>query len=450
MMNESMNPEKQAVSTKSAMSIVFLVVFIDLLGFGIVLPLVPLVTDGYLASRPQLDKDISIALLFSLFSLMQFLFSPFWGRLSDRIGRRPILLMSLTGSVVFYGLFAVACYLPLDAGYWAVGLMLLSRIGAGIAGASVSTASAVIADSTTKENRAKGMGLIGVAFGIGFTFGPLIAFAVLTLFPSTSVNEAIGLDPAYAWVPGATASLLSLMALIVAVLKLPETRKQDSTPHGPRSFMSFGRTLQVLKMPAIGPLILVYFLSIFAFANYEATLSRFTKDVFGFDVKQNFLVFAGVGVVLMIAQGGFYRRFAGKVTELRLMLIGLACMLAGLGSLLVFAFFAHQLNEMAAGPTGFQWLFYLSSAIAVFGFAFVNPSVSAMISKRASASQQGEVLGVNQSSTAVARILGPAVGSLVYGVHPSHAVPFAAAVGLLLLVLFLVPVIRRDDAVSVS
>jgi DHA1 family tetracycline resistance protein-like MFS transporter len=447
-----MDTEKKAGSTKSAMSIVFLVVFIDLLGFGIVLPLVPLVTDGYLASRPQIEKDISIALLFSLFSLMQFIFSPFWGRLSDRIGRRPILLVSLSGSVVFYAMFAVACFLPLDAGYWAVGLMLLSRIGAGIAGASVSTASAVIADSTTKENRAKGMGLIGVAFGIGFTFGPLIAFAVLTLFPSQSVNEAIGLDPAYAWVPGATASVLSLMALIVALLKLPETRKPDSTPHGPRSFMSFGRSLSVLKIPAIGPLILVYFLAIFAFANYEATLSRFTKDVFGFDVKQNFLVFAGVGVVLMIAQGGFYRRFAGKVPELRLMLIGLICMLAGLASLLAFAFFAYQLKEANAGaaPAGLQWLFYLFSAVAVFGFAFVNPSISAMISKRASASQQGEVLGVNQSSTAIARILGPAVGSLVYGVHPSHAVPFAAAVGLLLLVLFLVPVIRRDNAVSVT
>ncbi len=449
-MNESMNQEKPVGSTKSAMLIVFLVVFIDLLGFGIVLPLVPLVTDGYLSTRPAFEKNISIALLFSLFSLMQFLFSPFWGRLSDRIGRRPILLISLTGSVTFYALFAIACFLPLDAGYWAVGLMLLSRIGAGIAGASVSTAAAVIADSTTKENRAKGMGLIGVAFGIGFTFGPLIAFAVLTMFPSTSVNEAIGLDPAYAWVPGATASVLSLMALIVAVLKLPETRKPDSTPHGPRTFMGFGRSLEILKMPAIGPLILAYFLAIFAFANYEATLSRFTKDVFTFNVKQNFLVFAGVGVVLMIAQGGFYRRFAGKVSELRLMMIGLGFMLAGLGSLLVFAYFMYQLKEMDAAPTGFHWVFYVASAVAVFGFAFVNPSVSAMISKRASASQQGEVLGVNQSSTAIARILGPAVGTLVYDVHASHAVPFAAAVGLLLLVLFLVPVIRRDDAVSVS
>jgi MFS transporter, DHA1 family, tetracycline resistance protein len=444
-----MNEEKPVGSSKSAMLIVFLVVFIDLLGFGIVLPLVPLVTDGYLASRPQIEKDISIALLFSLFSLMQFLFSPYWGRLSDRIGRRPILLISLSGSVVFYTLFAIACYLPLDAGYWAVGLMLVSRIGAGIAGASVSTAAAVIADSTTKENRAKGMGLIGVAFGIGFTFGPLIAFAVLTLFPSNLVNQAIGLDPAYAWVPGATAAILSFVSLAVAYSRMPETRQPNSTPHGPRGFISFGRSLNVLKMPAVGPLILAYFLAIFAFANYEATLSRFTKDVFLFDVKQNFLVFAGVGVVLMIAQGGFYRRFAGKVSEVRLMMIGLGCMLAGLGSLLVFAFFSHQLHEMAAAPSGFQWLFYLSSAIAVFGFAFVNPSVSAMISKRADPNQQGEVLGVNQSSTAIARILGPAVGSLVYGVHPSHAVPFAAAVGLLLLVLFLVPVIRRDNAVSV-
>ena len=420
--------------------------FIDLLGFGIVLPLVPLVTDGYLAQQTPFAKDLAIALLFSLFSLMQFLFSPVWGRLSDRIGRRPILMMSLIGSVVFYALFAAACALPLESTWLAVGLMLVSRIGAGIAGASVSTASAVIADSTPPEGRAKGMGLIGAAFGIGFTFGPLIAFAVLSLFPYEAVNRDIGIDPAFAWVPGATASALSLVALALAWFLLPETLKPGTEPHAPRRLFSLQRSIEVLKMPSVGPLVLTYFLAIFAFANFEGTLSRFTKDVFGFDVKQNFLVFAGVGLVLVIAQGGFYRRFAGKLSEVRLMTVGLALMMVGLGALAAVAYFSFQLRELGTAQSVFQWQFYAAAAVAVFGFAFVNPSIAALISKRADPTRQGEVLGVNQSFTAIARILGPLVGNLVYGVHISRAVPFAVAVVLLVFVLFLIPVIRRGDA----
>jgi len=433
-------------SNRSALLVVFLVVFIDLLGFGIVLPLVPLVSDGYLVDYSQGQKDLAIGLLFSLFSLMQFVFSPVWGRLSDRIGRRPILLMSLGGSVVFYALFAVACAIPTDMGLLAVGLMLLSRIGAGIAGASVSTASAVIADSTTPENRAKGMGLIGAAFGIGFTFGPLLAFAVLSLFPDPASGEAerIGIDPKYAWIPAATASCLSLLSLLLAVLRMPETLKPGTTPHADRRGFSLTRSADVLKMPSVGPLILMYFLAIFAFANFEATLSRFTKDVFGFNVKQNFLVFAGVGCVLMVAQGGFYRRFAGKMNELSLLRAGLVMMFLGLGGMGTVAYLAWQVKETGGTTSPFQWQLYLAAGVAVFGFAFVNPSVAGLVSRRADPTRQGEVLGVNQSFTAIGRILGPLLGNLVYGIHPSHALPFAAAVGVLLIVVLLLPVAGRE------
>src|SRR2546421_12547000 len=133
-------------SPGAALLIVFVVVFIDLLGFGIVLPIMPRLAEDYLAGYSQAEQGVVIGVLFSVFSLMQFVFSPMWGRLSDRIGRRPILLVSLTGSVVFYALFGVAVSLPAGAAPAALGLMLLSRIGAGVAGASVSTAAAVIAD----------------------------------------------------------------------------------------------------------------------------------------------------------------------------------------------------------------------------------------------------------------------------------------------------------------
>src|SRR3954470_8942518 len=171
-------------ATKGALLIVWLVVFIDLLGFGIVLPVMPRQAEPYLAELGLSSnaKGAVIGILFSVFSLMQFVFSPVWGRISDRIGRRPVLLISLLGSVVFYALYGVAVSLPAGSAGLALGLMLASRIGAGIAGASVGTAAAVIADSTPPEKRAKGMALIGIAFGAGFTFGPLIAYFGLTLF----------------------------------------------------------------------------------------------------------------------------------------------------------------------------------------------------------------------------------------------------------------------------
>ncbi len=433
-------------SPRSALLVVFLVVFIDLLGFGIVLPLMPLYADLYLGGYGESARGFVIGALYSSFSLMQFVFSPIWGRVSDRIGRRPILILGLSGSVVFYALFAVASTIPATQSTLAIALLLASRVGAGIAGASVSTASAVIADSTPPEKRSKGMALIGAAFGIGFTFGPLLAFAGLTLFPAPgpAAPDKLDIDPAYAWVPGAMASALSLVATVIAVLKLPETLDPANQNREPRAFFSLGRSIAVLKLPAVGPPILAYFLAIFAFANFEATLALFTNKVFGYGVRQNFLVFAGVGLVLMVAQGGFYRRFAGKTSDTRLMGVGLVMMFVGLGGLAVVAFLAYQIRQAGGSPAQFTWVLYLAAAVAVFGFAFVNPSVAALVSKRADPSRQGEILGVNQSFAALGRILGPFVGSVVFEQHPSRVLPYAVAVGVLLLVVALFPVVSRD------
>jgi MFS family permease len=167
-----------------ALGIVFLVVFIDLLGFGIVLPLLPRYAQDF---RPEGMSDfatgVMVGVLMSSFSLMQFIFSPIWGRISDRVGRRPILLLGLGGSVVFYALFGVASGMTgPDEKTLGLILMFVSRVGAGIAGATIATAQAVIADCTTPERRSRGMALIGAAFGIGFTFGPLIAYFGESLF----------------------------------------------------------------------------------------------------------------------------------------------------------------------------------------------------------------------------------------------------------------------------
>ena len=419
-------PEPAAPQTpRFALLIVFLTVFIDLLGFGIVLPVMPRQAEPYLTAigASPLAAGGMIGLLFSVFSLMQFIFSPILGRLSDRYGRRPLLILSLLGSVVFYAFYGYAVSLPQEQAALALGLMLFSRIGAGIAGASVGTAAAVIADCTTPERRARGMALIGIAFGAGFTLGPLIAFFGLAMFDQRP------------WGVGALASLLSLGALLLAVFVFRETRVPGRK--AAKDFFSLSRTLAVLGMPAVGSLILTYFLAIFAFANFEATLARFTRSAFGMNDDGNFLVFAAIGTVLMVA-GGLYRPLAKRLPETTLMLVGLVLMVLGLGGLggvawLIFQAAGGSAAAMVAAggeaaSAGLRTAFYLASALGVWGFAFVNPSVSALISRSADPEEQGEVLGVNQSFASLGRILGPLAGSLLFAVHPSHVLPFVAAV----------------------
>lgn len=416
-MTDTSNPPKKALL------IVFLVVFIDLLGFGIVLPILPRLAEGHLKDVPQYRGAI-IGALMSSFSLMQFIFSPMWGRISDRIGRRPILLLGLGGSVVFYALFGYACTLS-DA-MLAIVLMLAARVGAGIAGASVGTAAAVIADCTTPETRAKGMALIGIAFGGGFALGPLIAYFGLELFAHAP------------WAVGAIASILSAVAFVMALLLLPETRRRAAAA-GERAFFSIHRTLGVLKNPVIGPLVLIYFLTLFAFANFEVTLALFTKSAFHLSDRDNFMVFAYVGVVLLTA-GGLYRPLVKKRPESLLLSLGIGMLLLGMGGLGTVAFGASML--FGETTLSLKPLFYLASTVAVIGFAFVNPSVSALISKRADPERQGEILGVNQGCASLARILGPMAGSLAFYAHPSRVVPYALAALTLVVVVMLLPLLK--------
>jgi MFS family permease len=407
------------------MLIVWLVVFIDLLGFGIVLPVMPRQAEPYLTGLSPEGRGVVIGVLFSVFSLMQFVFSPVWGRISDRIGRRPVLLISLLGSVVFYALYGYAVTLPADQAMLAIGLMLASRIGAGIAGASVGTAAAVIADCTPPEKRAKGMALIGIAFGMGFTLGPLIAYFGLALFASQP------------WGVGALASGLSAVALLIAAAIFKETRTPDNKAG--KDFFSVARTAEVLRMPGVGPLVLIYFLAIFAFANFEATLALLTQAAFDMSDEDNFLVFATVGAVLTFA-GGAYRPLTKKHPVTKLLTFGVVLMVLGLAGLGAVAWFAA-----VPEPPALKVWFYLTMAVAVVGFAFVNPSVSASISRRVDPARQGEVMGVNQSFASLGRILGPFLGSVLFQAGASHTLPYLAAVGLLVVVGLLLPRVKGDQ-----
>lgn len=440
-------PPTEGRSNRAALLIVFLVVFIDLLGFGIVLPLLPLYGKHMLeplfpgGGQTEL-RGVILGLLMASFSAMQFLFAPVWGRISDRVGRRPILLIGLGGSVVFYALFGIASELGAQ-GLALAGLILLfvARLGAGVAGATISTAQAVIADSTPPQKRAHGMALIGAAFGIGFTFGPLLGFASLLL--------------PWHGAPGYAAAGLSAVAFLLGWQRLPETL-QPGVTGGRRHWLDWHGLLNTLRTPTVGTLVLTFFLATLAFGALEATLSLVNQVLFSDELlvsemvhsweasrpldQTNFLIFAYVGLVLMLTQGLFYRRLVQRVGEVRFMRIGIVFML--LGMLGAVAVLGLRENLVGLGPTLAAALGVLT--LAVIGFACLTPSVQALISRRSDPARQGEVLGVNQSASALARILGPLVGLSLFFLTPSHLLPYELGCGLLLAVMVLTLRIRQE------
>src|SRR5579884_3079145 len=263
--------------------LVFLVVVLDLLGFGIVLPLLPRLGDQYLkdlfaGGKESVGGGAVLGGLMAVFSLMQFVFAPGWGRLSDRIGRRPVLLVGLAGSVVFYALLGYALTFPDSQATTALILLFIARAGAGVAGANISTAQAVIADCTPPEKRKHGMALIGAAFGIGFTLGPVIGGVALPFFPGQI------------WLVGAIASVLSLGALLFGLARLPETRRPGGHSAA-RKLIDFRVVRFALGSPAVAPVLWTFFLASLGFASFEATLALLVRDSLGLNEADTFWIF---------------------------------------------------------------------------------------------------------------------------------------------------------------
>ncbi|MCG3133321.1 MAG: Tetracycline resistance protein, class C [Planctomycetes bacterium] len=352
---------------KSPLAVLFLVVFIDLVGFGIVLPLLPRYAERYGVSGFEQGA------LLASFSAMQFLFAPLWGRLSDRIGRRPVLMTGLLGSILAYTWFAFA------DGYSA---LLLSRIAAGIFGATIGTAQAYIADVTDDKDRGRGMALIGAAFGIGFTVGPAIG----------GIAAGSGHDR----LPGFIAAGLSLAAFVTAAFALPEPPRHASRREG--GLFGFGGLRHVLSTPTLPWVIGLQVFATFVFAMFESTLSLWTRAAFGFAERENGWLFTWVGFCLVVAQGAVVRRLMPKVGELRFVVTGTAL--------------------LASGLVGMAWARSLPLllgvlCVIVFGFAMLTPSLSSLLSRRSPPSIQGEVLGINQSGLSLARIFGPLAGNVL-------------------------------------
>ncbi len=401
----------------SPLLVAFVTVAIDLLGFGIVLPLLPLYGEHLMKDIPTKYQGAMIGLLMSSFSLMQFLFAPGWGRLSDRIGRRPVLLIGLGGSVVFYALFGLATY------WKSLLLLFVSRVGAGIAGATIGTAQAVIADCTPPERRAKGMALIGMAFGVGFTIGPVIGTLFASEDPSAPPSPA----------PGFVASALSLAAFALAFFRLPETR--PATVISRRRWFDLEGWRLALGNRNVAVPLLTFFIATLAFASFEGTVARFAKDELKYNLRQMGYLFAFIGLVLMLTQGLIVRRLVTRAGEVVMILAGIGLMLTGLLAVALVV-------ERESLP---QVL--ITMALAVAGFAFLTPSAQALVSRRSSALRQGEVLGVNQAAASIARILGPLMGNVLYGgqASTSHSLPYYAGAGLLGLALLLALTLRQDQ-----
>jgi multidrug resistance protein len=339
---------------RSPLLVIFITVFIDLVGFGIVIPVLPYYAEGTKFGATPMQ----VGFLFASYSVMQLVFSPVLGRLSDKYGRRPILLLSLLGTAVGFLVLGFATTL------W---MLFVGRIIDGISGGNISTAQAYIADVTTKENRAKGMGLIGAAFGLGFVFGPAIG-GILSRWGTN--------------VPFLFAGGLALANAMLLYFTLPETVTPD---HPARVSAASGRgwrqLLVALREPRLAYILAIYFLGIVAFSIMTATFSLFMMFRLGYDAFHNGWVFAFVGIISAAIQGGLIGKLVKRFGEPLLIIVGALLFSASL--------FAIPFVTVASGVAALLAL----GAVTAIGQALSAPSLSSLASKTASAAEQRARLG---------------------------------------------------------
>lgn len=369
------------------MAILFLIVFIDLVGFGVVIPLLPYYALHFEATPLQVTS------LMACYSLAQFFSSPVLGRLSDKLGRRPVLLASLACSVASYVWLGFA-----DALWMLYAARLLAGAGAG----NIAAAQAYITDVTPPEGRAKGMGMIGAAFGLGFTLGP--AFG--GLLAGSDPNAAALARPAFA------AAALSAIALVLATVLLkeslsPELKNLANRPGRVELAKdAFGR-------PNLRNLIILFFLTTCAFAGLESTFALWAVSVFGWGPLQVGWIFFYVGIVLAVVQGGLIGKLTRRFGEARLATYGAALLMLGL------IFLPWSLNLVAVLAV----MTVLSVALGC-----LNPAVTSLVSREAGAEERGGILGVNQSAQSLARILGPALAGVVFTASGRDAPYYVGAI----------------------
>jgi MFS family permease len=353
------------VRTRRSLAILFVIVFIDLLGFGMVIPVMALYAERLGA------PDSQIGWLMTGYSLMQFVFTPIWGRLSDRLGRRPLLLLSIAMTALAFVGYALAPDFR-----W----LLASRLFAGAATANIAIAQAYIADVTPPEGRARGMGLIGAAFGLGFILGPALGGIL------SSVSLAA---------PGYAAAALAAANGVAAFFILPEPKAHVLSAHRAR----FLAVLDELRRPGIRRLVLIYFLAILAFSGMEATFALIAAHRYGLDQKHVSYVFAFIGVVVTVVQGGLIGPLTRRFGEQPLLVVGLVLQAIGL----------------LAVPYAGSMPGLLGACLPLaFGSGLSTPALSSLLSRTAREEDQGGTLGIGQSAAALGRIGGPISATNAY------------------------------------
>jgi len=354
--------------------IIYLTVFIDLVGFGIVIPALPF----YVESEAFRATPFEIGILFASYSLMQFIFSPILGSLSDKYGRRPILFFSILGSAAGYLLIGFA---------FALWMVFLGRIVAGITGGNISTAQAYIADVTSKENRAKGMGLFGAMFGLGFVFGPAIG----------GILSRYGIH-----VPFLFAAILSLVNALLVYFILPETVKLNSPPAAKFRKNRLAELFDSLKDAQFGTLNAVYFFLVTSFSIMTYAFVLYTIFRFDYNAEQNGYIFAFIGILAVVFQGVLFERLVKTFGENSMMIVGCLMMTA--------SFIAIPFISPAFG--GLTALLFATALLAV-GNSMASPAITSLASKVSHDDEQGKSLGVLQSGASLARAIGPALGGVL-------------------------------------
>jgi len=349
--------------------VLFLTVFIHLIGFGLLLPLLPYYAETYGAT------GFTVGLLNTSFSLMQFFFAPLWGRLSDRIGRRPVILGSLIATAISYAVFGLATSLP---------MLFASRILAGMAGAVIPTTQAYIADTTTPADRTKGMGLVGAAFGLGFIFGPAIG-GVLSRY-------------GYA-VPAFASAGLALVAALFAFVLLPESLPREARATAAARRLSAPSLVGALQRPTVRPVLLLFFIGTLCFAALEGIFALFGEHQYGLGPRDMGYLLAYVGIISAVMQAGIVGALVRRFGE-RAMVLG-GFLILGAGMIFAGTSPAYALLLVALG------------AIAA-GNGMAAPSLAGLISVSSSAEEQGGILGVYQSLGSLARATGPFLGGLAF------------------------------------
>ena len=356
---------------RAALIVLFLTVFIDLLGFGIVIPFLPL-----FAQRMHVGA-FGIGLVLSIYSLMQFLCAPVLGRISDHVGRRPIIMLGLLGSAVGYLIYGFAASFA-----W----LLFSRAIHGACAATVSTAQAYVADTTDESNRAHGMGMIGAAFGLGFVLGPAIG----GLLGHASLRT-----------PVFFAAALTFANLIFAAMRLPESHQPD--PDARFELTSLAQPIvtlprQLLRHRLTG-LFTIAFLATFAIAALEATFAIMVPIVYGYGPSGVGGLLAYAGLMQALVQGYLLGKIVKRTGEMTLIRAGTIMLAIGLA-------------PMASGSS--HAILFITLALAAVGYGFASPSIASLISRRTESRLQGEVLGINQSAQSLGRIFGPIAAGLAY------------------------------------